>query len=292
MQKLLAFILAKRHWLLFVFCEIVSFVLIYRNNNYQWNVMLSSANVITGNITSASTGVLSYLDLKKTNQELLESNGRMEMEIVRLREQINNMSVGNTSFGGVLLDDTSSIDGVLLNDYRYKAIPAGVINNSTLYMNNYITINKGYDDGIRPDMGVISPFGVVGIVMKTNNNYSVIISLLNVKLKINCKIRNTDFFGALSWKGGDVKYAYLEELPTHSTFQIGDTVVTSGYSAVFPPGIMVGIVESFDKQRNDNFYSLKVRLATDFYSLNALCVIDNETQQQQLEIEKEAKKND
>lgn len=292
MQKLLAFIVAKRHWILFILCEIISFVLIYRNNAYQRNMLLSSANVVTGNISSVSSRVFSYFDLQKVNQELLERNSLLEMEVIRLHEQANSRTIDSTSFTQVFLADTVLPDSLFRGDYVYKYITAGVVNNSITYLNNYITINKGYNDGVRPDMGVVSPRGLVGIVTTVDEHFSVVISLLNVKFKVNCKVQHTNYFGALSWKGGDVEYAYLEQLPTHATFQVGDTIVTSGYSAVFPPGVMVGVVESYEKENDDNFYSLKVRLATDFQSLSVLCVIDNGLQKEQKEIEMEAKKND
>ena len=292
MQKLFEFIIAKRHWFLFILCEIISFVLIYRNNVYQHNMMLTSANTIAGSISSVSGTVLSYFDLHKVNQELLDRNALLEMEVIGLREQLNNKIISSTLFDEIILADTVMPDSIYLKSNAWKSIPAGVVNNSTTYSNNYITINKGFSDGIRPDMGVVSPQGIVGIVKTVKKHYSVVISLLNTKLRISCKVLNTNYFGALSWKGGDVKYAYLEQLPTHATFSVGDTIVTSGYSAVFPLGIMVGIVESYNKQDDDNFYSLKVRLTTDFHALNALNIIDYGLQDERREIELEARKND
>ena len=292
MRKLLEFIVAKRHWILFLFCEIISFVLIYRNNLYQRNIMLTSANTVAGHISSVSGTVFSYFDLQNVNNELLERSSLLEMEVVRLREQLSRNVVDSISTDQVILRDTVLTDSLLTKDYIYKYIPAGVVNNSTAYMNNYITINKGTADGIRSDMGVVSPRGIVGIVTTVGDHFSVVISLLNVKFRISCKVLSTNYFGTLSWKGGDVKYAYLEQLPTHATFQIGDTIVTSRNSAVFPPGVMVGVVDSYDKESDDNFYSLKVRLSTDFQSLSALYVIDNTLQREQREIEQEARKND
>ena len=286
MQKLLAFIVAKRHWFLFLICEIVSFALIYRNNAYQQSIMLSSASTITGRLLSVSGAVFSYFDLQKDNQELLERNSLLEMEVIRLHEQLNMKITDTTTFGRVFLNDT------VLKDYRYQYIKAGVMNNSVRYPNNYITVNKGAKDGIRADMGVISPRGIVGIITAVSENYAVVMSMLNVKSRTSCMIRHTNFSGSLSWKGGDVKYAFLDQIATHATFQIGDTIETSGYSDVFPPGIMVGTVESYNKQTDDNYFSLKVRLATDFQTLNVLNIIDNRLQKEQKEIEREARKND
>ena len=292
MQKLLEFIIAKRHWFLFILCEIISFVLIYRNNVYQHNMMLSSANTVVGGISSVSGTVFSYFDLQKVNQDLLERNGFLEMEVIRLREQANNRYMDSVSFDGLFSTDTVLPDSLFSENYTYRYIPVGVVNNSTTYMRNNITLNKGALDGIRPDMGVVSPQGIVGVVSTVNDHFSVVISLLNVKFKASCKIQNTNFVGSLLWKGDDVKYAYLEQLATHATFQVGDTILTSGYSTMFPPGIKVGVIESYDRQTNDNLYSLKVRLATDFNALNVLYVIENCLQSEQMEIEQEARRND
>jgi rod shape-determining protein MreC len=286
MQKLLAFLVSKRHWLVFILCEVVSFVLIYRNNAYQRNMMLTSATFIVGDLSSISGTVFSYLNLQHVNQKLLERNSQLEMEVIRLREELKEFSLDTIAFNPILPGDTAAA-------YPYEFLTARVVNNSTSYLHNYITINKGSRDGVRPDMGVVAPYGgVVGIVMTVKEHYSVVISLMNTKLNISCKLKGTHFAGPLSWKGGDAAYAYLEELPTHTVFEVGDTIVTSGYSAVFPPDIMAGVVESYSKQRDDNFYSLKVRLATDFYALSALYVILNHAREEQWAIEKEVLTDD
>jgi rod shape-determining protein MreC len=255
-------------------------------------MMLSSANAITGRILSVSNNIISYFNLQKTNQELLERTNELEMEVVRLREHLNNLTTDNTQFSKMFLSDSTSTDKLKSGDNKYKFITAGVVNNSIIYQNNYITINKGTKDGIFSDMGVVSPKGVVGIVTTVNDRFAVVMSLLHTKSRVSCKVLHTNFFGSLSWKVGDVRYGYLEHIPTHAVFQVGDTIVTSGLSDVFPSGMMVGVVESFDKQNDNNFYSLKVHFAADFQSLSALCVIDNQLQAIQNEIEKEARKND
>lgn len=292
MQKLLAFLVAKRHWFLLIICEIVSFALIYRNNAYQRNLILSSANAFTGSLLTVSGKVFSYFDLQNVNQELLEQNSRLEMEIIWLQEKLDNMKADKTSFSQVLLKDTVLTDSLMRKNYTWKYITASVKNNSVNSMRNYIMLNKGYAEGIRPDMGVVSPVGIVGIVTTVNEHLSLAMSMLHQKLRVSCKIRNTHFSGSLSWKGDDVKYAYLEQIATHATFQVGDTIVTSGYSDTFPPGIIVGVVESFNRQHDDNFYSLKVRFTTDFQQLSVVNVIDNLMQKQQKEIEQEARKNE
>ena len=284
MQKLLAFIIAKRHWFLFLLCEIVSFVLIYQNNAYQQHIMLSSANALTGRLLTVSGSVFSYFDLQKVNQSLHDQNSRLEMEVIRLREQLNIQTSDTTSFGQALLSDSA------FSNYKYQHINAGVISNSVNKSKNTITINKGSKDGIRPDMGVISPQGIVGFVTNVGSSFSVVMSMLNVNTRVSCKIKNTNFSGSLSWKHGDVKYAFLDQIATHATFQAGDTIETSGYSDMFPSGILVGVIESHNKQTDDNFYSLKVRLATDFQTINVISVIDNKLQKEQQALERESDK--
>ena len=292
MQKLLAFIVAKRHWFLFIFCEIIAFTLIYKNNSFHRNLMLSSANAFSGKLLSAAHVVFSYFDLQTVNQELQEQNSQLAMEVTWLNERLNEILAEKTSFSQVLLKDTVLSDSLVKRSYFWRYITANAISSSVNMQHNYITINKGTTDGIYRDMGVISPQGIVGIVIAVNDHFAVAMSLLDVKSSVSCKIQHTHFSGSLSWKGDDIKYAYLEQIATHATFQAGDTIVTSGYSDAFPPGIMVGVVESFKKQNDDNFFALKVRISTDFQQLSAVQVIDNQLQNQQKEIEREARKND
>ncbi|MDR2384050.1 MAG: rod shape-determining protein MreC [Tannerella sp.] len=284
MRKLLEFLFAKRHWLLFFLCEIIAFALIYRNNAYQKNMIMTSANAVIGRILSISNTVFSYLDLQKINRQLLEKNNRLEMELIMLREQLSEKIADTLNFNGIFLNN--------IKDFDYEYITAKVVNNSIVYSNNYITINKGSNDGIHSDMGVISVDGLVGVVMTVKANYSLVISLLNTNLKVSAKVKNTDYFGAFSWKGGDPRFAFLEELPAHSVFKAGDTIVTSGYSTIFPQGVMIGTIDSYDKRHDNNFFFLKVRLATDFQALGTISVIENKNQEEQKEIEKGIRKDD
>ena len=254
MRKLLDFLVRKRHWFLFVLLEIVSLMLIYRNNAYQRNIIFSSANVLTGHIASVSGYVTSYLNLHEINKELLERNGQLEMELLELQDRLDMMVADTVAFAGFAPDSTEQ--------FAYSFILAGVVNNSVSHLSNYITVNKGSKDGIAPDMGVVSERGVVGIVSTVNDHFSVIIPLLNPKSQLSCKVLGSTYFGALIWKGRDIRFANLEKLPRHVEFQKGDTIVTSGYSSVFPAGLIVGTVADFEKQHDDNFFSLEVELAT------------------------------
>lgn len=284
MRKLLEFIVRKRHWFLFILLEIVSMTLIYHNNAYQRNIMFSSANVITGHIAAVSGYVTSYLNLRGINKDLLERNGELEMELLDLQDQLDMMRADTAMFAGFVPDSTER--------FPYSFVMADVSNNSVTHLSNYITVNKGRKGGIEPDMGVVSESGVVGIVSTVSDHFAVIIPLLNPKFRLSCKVKGSSYFGSMSWNGRDSRYANLDELPRHVKFKKGDTIVTSGYSAVFPAGIVVGKVVDFQKQHDDNFYSLQVELATNFNTLNNVRIIRNYRQAEQINTEQEAKRND
>ncbi|MDR3268446.1 MAG: rod shape-determining protein MreC [Tannerella sp.] len=283
MQKLLEFLIGKRHWFVFILCEVISFTFLFHTNAYQRNVFLGSANSAVGYVSSVSSYVLSYTRLREENKRLFERNGLLEMEILELAQQLDILKSNQLAYDHVMPDS-------IAEDYHY--ITASVVNNSVTRLSNYITIDKGAEDGIEPDMGVVSVWGVVGIVSTVKAHFSVIIPLLNPKSKLSCKLYGGDFYGSLSWDGRDMRYAYLEELPNHVEFHEGDTVITSGFSAIFPAGIWVGTVVETDKTREHNFYSLKVKLATDFQRLRSVRVMKNHYQEERLAVEREAKRND
>lgn len=284
MRKLLDFLLEKKHWFLLILFEVISFTLIYRNNSYQRSVMINSANYASGYVLSVAGYVQSYLNLRTINRNLQEQNGQMEMQLLDLQEQIEVMQADTVTFKGAVSDSARI--------FPFQFVIAEVVNNSISQLSNYITINKGRKDGIQPDMGVVSEQGVVGIVSNVSDHFSVIISLLNPKSKLSCKVLGNNSFGYLTWDGRDADYAILEELPRHAEFHKGDTIVTSGYSAIFPAGLIVGVVDDFYKERDDNFYALRVKLATPFSSLQHVRVIQNAYRNEQIELEKEARKND
>ncbi len=278
------FLIGQRLWFLLILLEFISVMLIYRNNAYQRNIIFSSANVMTGHVASMSNYLTSYLNLREINKELLDRNGQLEMELLELQDRLEMQIAKNATFNDAVVDSIGQLS--------YGFVQAEVVNNSVNSQLNYITLNKGRKDGIVPDMGVISEKGVVGIVTNVSDNFSVVISLLNLKSRLSCKILGDSFFGSLSWNGRDSRYATLEELPRHVEFHEGDTVVTSGYSSVFPAGLMVGKVSGSERQRDDNFISLEVELATHFQSLRNVLILKNYNQEEQWTVEQEAKRND
>ena len=229
MRNLLNFLIKYNYWFVFLLLEIASLVMLFRFNNYQQSVYFTSANAISGKVYEISGGIMSYFYLKSANETLLERNTILERQLTFLRNALKDRNV-----------DSLEINRLAeLSSNQYKTIPAHVINNSLNLVNNYLTLDKGKSDGILPEMGVIGEEGVVGIVYMASEHYSVVISVLNSKSNISCKITNSDYFGYLKWEHGDSRYAYLKDLPRHAEFNLGDTIITSGYSTVFPEGVMV-----------------------------------------------------
>lgn len=282
MKKLLDFLIREKHWFLFIIFEAISIALVYQNNSYQRSVLINSGNIVSGYLGSIYGAVVSYFNLKEANRSLQRANGEMEMKILELQEQLEIMQADTVAFRGAVRDS--------VHDFHYQFIMAEVSSNSFVQLSNYITLDKGRVDGIQPDMGVVSNQGIVGVVSQVSDHFSVVIPLLNAKSRLSCKVLGNNNFGYLVWDGRDASYATLEELPKHSEFNKGDTVVTSGYSAIFPPGLIVGTVEEFRSGHDDNFYSLKVRLATSFQTLQHVRVIRNFRQEEQINLEKEAGK--
>ena len=275
MRNLLNFLLKYNYWFLFILLEVICFVLLFRFNNYQQSVYFTSANVVTGKVYEVSGSVSSYFHLKSVNEDLLDRNMLLEQQIANLENALRERQVDS-----VIVNSIRNLD-----NKDYQIFKAHVIRNSLNQADNYITLDKGSSSGIRPEMGVVDGNGVVGIVYKTSPNYSLVISVLNSKSSISCKIVGSEYFGYLKWEHGDSRYAYLKDLPRHAEFTLGDTVVTSGYSTVFPAGVMVGTVDDMSDSNDGLSYLLKIKLATDFGKLGDVRVIARTGQMEQQELE-------
>lgn len=275
MRNLLNFLLKYNYWFLFILLEVICFVLLFRFNNYQQSVYFTSANVVTGKVYEVSGSVSSYFHLKSVNEDLLDRNMLLEQQIANLENALRERQVDS-----VIVNSIRNLD-----NKDYQIFKAHVIRNSLNQADNYITLDKGSSSGIRPEMGVVDGNGVVGIVYKTSPNYSLVISVLNSKSSISCKIVGSEYFGYLKWEHGDSRYAYLKDLPRHAEFNLGDTVVTSGYSTVFLAGVMVGTVDDMSDSNDGLSYLLKIKLATDFGKLGDVRVIARTGQMEQQELE-------
>lgn len=274
MRNLLEFLAKYNHWFVFLILEVVSMVLLFQYNSYQGSAWFSSANAVTGKLYEWDANVETFFSLTKVNQELTQRNAYLEQEVQKLSDSL----VSVTKDSSIYHRDQFA----LLRNYRL--IPAKVVANSVDKPGNLMTIDKGSADGIHKDMGVISGTGVVGIVYLVAEHYAIVIPVLNTKSNISCMIQNRGYFGYLRWKGGVSDLAYLEEVPRHAHFKLGDYVVTSGYSAVFPPGVRVGRILHVFNSADGLSYRVQLRLSTNFARLRDVCVIDDAAMKERLEI--------
>ncbi|MBP7464079.1 MAG: rod shape-determining protein MreC [Bacteroidales bacterium] len=266
MRSLLRFILRYHATFLFVILEVICVVMIVVNNHYQRTVFSNSAELFVGKLQKNWSGVTSYFSLARENKLLADENRRLKNEL----EQ-------RSAYSRFFEVDSSNV-----NYYYYKA---DVINNSIWNQKNFITIDAGIAQGISKDMGVTGSLGVVGIVYNCSANYATVIPIINTGFKLSVKISRNDYFGSLSWSGSDYRFARMAEVPVHVEVKVGDTIVTSGFSAIFPPDIPVGIVDGFQKISSSGLYEINVKLFTDFASLKHVYVVENRNKNEIQELE-------
>lgn len=273
MQTLLNFFIKHNHWFLFLLLEGIGVMLIVQFNNYQNAKMFTSANSVAGNLYAAITDVSSYFALKSENAGLLQYNKELNEQVEALKAQL------------IQQNDSATIATLphKANGFFYNC--ATVVNNSLNAVNNYITIDKGTADGVEAEMGVFCNQGVVGIVYTASAHYSVVIPLLNSKSSISCRVKGSDSFCTLQWNGNDTRRSYLVDLPRYTQFEIGDTVVTSGFSSIFPGDIPVGIIENTEDSDDGMFAQAQVKLFTDFATLRNVYIVGNEGRKEQWELE-------
>jgi len=265
MRALLDFFVRHAAWFVFALLCMVSCIMLFRGNPYQQAVYMTSAGRVSAGVYSAANAVTGYFHLRSINDDLQTRLAALELENLELRRRL--LRADEKAFA-----DSVKPDSALM---PYSFVIGRVINNSIIRPNNFITIDRGSLDGVAPEMGVVDQNGIVGIVNVVGPHTARIISLLNSDLRLSCKVKGSDAFGSLVWDGKSPRYALLEELPRHVEFSPGDTVITSGYSVVFPEGIPVGRVVEQQRDADDNFYSLRIELLTDFATLSTVRVIRN-----------------
>ena len=266
MHNLLDFLWKYHHWFIFLLLELASGVLLFQYNSYQGSAWFSSANAVVGKIYEWESSALTFFTLGKANEELTTRNFYLERQVDQLRRL----------YGELTADTTVLQRNELQFLSQYQLIPAKVVDNSVHKLENLMTIDKGRADGVEVDMGVACGNGVVGIVYLVSDHYSVVIPVLNAtSSRISCSIRNRGYFGYLRWYGGDPSVAYVEDVPRHAKFSLGEWIVTSGFSSIFPSGVLVGKIEQAYNSRDGLSYKLKVRLSTDFGCVRDVVVISD-----------------
>ncbi|TAG59873.1 MAG: rod shape-determining protein MreC [Cytophagales bacterium] len=260
MSKLIQFIFKKINFILFILLEIIALVLYFSNNAYQGAAFFNSSNAISGNLSNFSSYSREFIYLSEINSELSKENAKLRTLLLK-----------NSTTNEMVFE--SKIDTLRAQKYKYES--AKVINNSTNKLHNYLTINKGTQDSIFPGMGVVCIQGVVGKIKSSSKNYATITSILHVDGFISSKLKRNGAIGPLRWDGNDAKMAKLMYIPRHLEVKKGDTIVSSEHNSVFPEGEMIGQVSSIAIKGDENFYTLSVRLSTDFTKLSHVYVIKN-----------------
>jgi rod shape-determining protein MreC len=256
--------------MMFLALEAFSFVLIVSFNNYQRVAFINSSNDIAGTIYERFSNLGGYFSLKRNNDLLAIENASLRKQLqmrIMLQEKYP-------------VNRPDTVDAP-----AYYFTSAKVISNSVNKSFNYISLNKGARHGIKPDMGIICSEGVVGVITNVSQNYSTGLSLLNKRLLIPAKIKTNNYFGSLNWDGEHYNSADLKEIPFHVPIVVGDTVETSGYSNIFPEGIMIGVISKFDRVSGTNFYNIKVELTTNFKTLKYVEVVKNTKRAEQIKLE-------
>ena len=258
MKNLIRFLSKNSFLFLFIFLLFISFVLLVKNNNYQNSKVFNSSNFLIGNLYSTINNVNDYFNLKEVNAELAEQNARLQSTQIGTFTKV----YGTT----VEIHDT-------VYSQKYVYTSAKAINNSTNKRENYITLDRGELNGIKAGMGVVSPTGVIGTVKNVSENFCSVMSVLHEKNAVSAKIKKSGFKGSLTWELGNYRVAQLKDIPNHVKLNVGDTIITSGYSMIYPEGEMIGVIKNFDLPEGNNFYNIAVEFSVDYKKLSHVFIV-------------------
>ena len=260
MLRIFQFLYRVRAFFLFAFLEFLAIWMIVANNSPQGAAFFNSSNEWVGNALKKQADVVQYFSLVDHNSALVDENARLKQELLELQVRPDSMPL--------------VIDSALEANFELKG--ARVVANSLRFSQNYLTLYKGSKDGIKPGMGVFNSQGIVGRVKSVSENYAVAFSVLNTNLLISAKIKSSDVFGSVRWDGSNTTEVQLLYVPRHVKASKGDTVISSGFNAVFPEGILIGKISKVEVNKSDpNYLALTVKLSTDFSKLNYVYLVEN-----------------
>ncbi|NNL17069.1 MAG: rod shape-determining protein MreC [Flavobacteriaceae bacterium] len=259
MQQIINFIIRNKNFLLFLLLFIISFILTVQSHSFHRSKFISSANFLSGGIYNSVHNISQYLDLKTENKILIEEN-------YKLRNLLFNQTENNLD--SVIVDSS-------FYSKEFKFTPASLIKNSFSSTNNSLLVDKGEKDGVKEDFGVITSKGLIGIIDNTSNSYSRVVSILSTKSKINAQLKKTNHFGTLLWNGDSHEIVQLMDVPKIAPVQIGDTVITGGRSTIFPKGIYIGTITSFQVDNAEDFYEINIKLFNDMTNIGHVYIVEN-----------------
>jgi rod shape-determining protein MreC len=264
MRNLIVFLARHYFFLLFFVLQIISLTLVVNHNYFQRAAAVSASNALIGSMYETRNEVTQYFGLKDQNLKLSQENADLlaQLESAFLDYDTTSMGVDDSVRLG---DDTRRV--------RYTYIAAQVLDNTVSLRNNYIILNRGSRQGVEPDMGVITPGGVVGIVREVSDNFCVVMSMLHKDSRISASVKRDGTFGQLSWNFIDYTEGQMVDLPTHSKIAVGDTLYTSGLGDAFPAGIPVGVAMAVERKGGDKTYTVRVKYTTDFRKLRYVYIV-------------------
>jgi rod shape-determining protein MreC len=270
MRNFVRFLVKYHIFLFFIALQIFSFWLIYSNNGFHQASFVNSSNRVVGTLFAWKSNLTEYIELERVNDELADDNERLRNTVPE--------SFVNVNDHFVMINDT-----LRERKYRYKS--AQIVNSSINKQLNYITLDKGKAEGIRPEMGVIGTNGLVGVVKDVSEHFSTVIPIVNQRFTASAELERTGNFGLLKWDGADYRYANLIDIPGHVDVREGDTVRTRGASAIYPKGIFIGVVEQVEKDEGSNFHTILVELGVDFNTLRYVYIVENLLKEEQRQLE-------
>ena len=257
MQLILYLLQKYKNTLLFLFFQLIAFILTVQLHSYQRSKFINSANIVTGGVYENFLSIQSYLHLKEENESLSIENSKLKQQLALLNKI-----------------DSSYTDTVTTFHQKFSYTPAKVINNNFKKRNNFLTLNKGITEGVTQDLAVVNAKGIVGIVNNSSSYYATVISVLNTKFLTNARFKKNDFFGTLTWDGEEINKVQLNDIPREAEVKLGDTIITGGKSAIFPEGILIGTIENVEFH-NNNYSKIDVRLFNNMKSIQEVHIIKN-----------------
>lgn len=264
MQQIINFIYRYKNTLLFLLLFAIAFGLTVQSHRYHTSKVIGSANFMTGGLYSWVNHWDTYFNLRTYNERLVQENKRLRSQLLnKTGEDSLTIHTYSTAFSE-----------------PYQVVAAEVISNSYAEVNNFLLLNRGEKAGVQEDFGVLSNIGIVGIIQSTSANYSRVISILNSNSAINVRLKKSNHYGTLIWNGKDPNIMQLTYVPKIANIQKGDTVITGGKSFIFPEGVPVGVIHSFQLQKNASYYDIQIQLFNDMTNLGSVYVIMNKNKQE------------
>ncbi len=269
MHRLIAFLLKRYTLILFIILEVVAVTIVVSQNNYHKTAYHQGVTDFAGATYKVWSDITGYFSLKKQNRKLAEENAELHNRLKSsFRASDKKIFVWN---------DT-------LYQQQFQYVSAQIVNASVNRKKNFIVINKGSNQGIDYDMGVISTDGIVGMVKSVSPNFALIIPVINIDASIAARLKSNDQNGIVKWDGKHFSHGIMKGIPGHIEIEKGDTIITSGQSLFFPEGIIIGYVDDFTRNRSDNFYTIRLGFSVDFNSLNHVYVIRNLMAEEQIKL--------